>query len=458
MLHIDSALTPADLSPAIDSLWELSAQKWLSIEDRWDPTDGAPVFTVDGKYTSRGWTDWTQGFQFGSGLIQFDATGDDRCLERALNQILKYQPAHVTHFGVHDHGFNVVSTYGRWWKLIRSGKVEATPNELAGIELAIKASGSVQASRWTDLGDGLGFIHSFNGPHSLFIDTVRTLRVLSLAHQLGHRTLGEADQPISLLGRLIQHGLTTASYAVFYGDGRDRYDDKPGRVAHESLFNTKAIGEAAYRCPATQQGYSPFTTWTRGLAWAICGFAEQLEWLDTIDPGEVEETFDGAITHDDVVGAFREAAEVTSDFYLAEMPTDGVPYWDTGAPRLHELGDYQDRPAEPLNDIEPVDSSAAAIAAQGLIRLGRWLDAQGSDGAMYVAAGLTVTRALLAEPYLSTDTAHEGLLLHTVYHEPNGWDHNRGRNESCQWGDYHLRELALYVQRLSAGSDERFYG
>lgn len=457
MLHIDSSITSTQLLAPIEKLWQLSASKWLAIEDRWNPADGAPVFTVDGRYTSRGWTDWTQGFQFGSGLIQFDATGDTQFFDRAIAQILKHQPAHVTHFGVHDHGFNVVSTYGRWWKLIRSGKVEATEVELAGIELALKASASVQASRWTDLGDGLGFIHSFNGPHSLFIDTVRTLRVLSIAHQLGHRMLGEADAPISLLGRLVEHGLTTASYAVFYGDGRDRYDDKPGRVAHESLFNTNASGDSAYRCPSTQQGYAPFTTWTRGLAWAICGFAEQLEWLDAVNEAEVEELFEGAVSKADVVGAFKEAAEVTSDFYLAEMPTDGIPYWDTGAPSLHLVSGYQDHPADPFNEHEPVDSSAAAIAAQGLIRFGRWLGNRGEDGAMYEAAGLTVTRRLLSEPYLATDESHEGLLLHTVYHEPNGWDHNRGVNESCQWGDYHLRELALYVQRLAESGDERFY-
>ena len=57
--------------------------------------------------------------------------------------------------------------------------------------------------------------------------------------------------------------------------GRDAYDVR-GRVAHESVFN---INDGNYRCPRTQQGYSPFTTWTRGLAWAICGFAEQLEFF-----------------------------------------------------------------------------------------------------------------------------------------------------------------------------------
>ena len=71
-----------------------------------------------------------------------------------------------------------------------------------------------------------------------------------------------------------------------------------------------------------------------------------------------------------------------------------------------------------------------------------------------MAAGLTVARTLFSEPYLSTDPTHQGLLLHSVYHRPNGWDHiPQGRTvpcgESCMWGDYHVRELALLLRRLA---------
>jgi len=133
-----------------------------------------------------------------------------------------------------------------------------------------------------------------------------------------------------------------------------------------------------------------------------------------------------------------------------------VPYWDTGAPGLTHLGDYLDRPADPYNDHEPVDSSAAAIAAQGLIRLGTYLNGHddAAAGKRYLAAGLTAARTLFSEPYLSTDAKHQGLLLHAVYHRPNGWDHvPKGRKipcgESCMWGDYHARELALLIRRLA---------
>jgi hypothetical protein len=118
---------------------------------------------------------------------------------------------------------------------------------------------------------------------------------------------------------------------------------------------------------------------------------------------------------------------------------------------LHRLGDWQSRPADPFNAHEPVDSSAAAIAAQGLLRLGRYL-----KNKRYWQAGLTVLDALFSDPYLSADPKHQGLVLHSIYHRPNGWDCvPRGRKvpcgESSMWGDYHAREAALYVQRIANG-------
>jgi hypothetical protein len=334
------------------------------------------------------------------------------------------------------------------------GRIARDPAELDFHELAIKISGAVQASRWSKTSDGDGYIYSFNGPHSLFSDTIRSLRALALAHQLGHRLLGENDVAIGLLDRLLQHARTTARYNVYYGEGRDRYDVR-GRVAHESIFN---VNDGRYRCPSTQQGYSPFTTWTRGLAWIIAGFAEQLEWLQTRD----EDEFVSLGGRSNAEAMMLKAARAASDYYIENTPTDGIPYWDTGAPGLARLGDYLQRPAEPSNDFEPVDSSAAAIAAQGLLRLGRQLTDKGggNDGHRYFQAGLTVVRALLSSPYLSTDSNHQGLLLHAVYHRPRGWDHvPEGacvpRGESCMWGDYHLREVALYLQRLIR--DEPYY-
>ena len=444
MIRIDATLTPASLLPAVDRVFELSAKKIALIDRHWDPQQGTPVFTVAGRYTSRGWTEWTQGFQFGSALLQFDATGDRRMLDTGRDGTLAYMASHVSHVGVHDHGFNNVSTYGNLLRLAREGRIDADPWLVHFCELALKLSGAIQAARWTELPDGLGYIHSFNGAHSLFADTMRSLRSLAIGHQLGHALMGERDRRISLLQRLVQHADTNARYNVYFGAGRDIYDVR-GRVAHESVFNVR---DGSYRCPSTQQGYTPFSTWTRGLAWVMLGYAEQVEFLATLGNAELK-PFGGRKA---LLARYVDAARATADFYIDNTPTCGVPYWDTGAPGLVHLGDYLDRPADPYNDHEPVDSSAAAITAQGLIRLGHHLG--GKDGKRYMAAGLTVARTLFDEPYLSTTAQHQGLLLHAIYHRPNGWDHvPKGRRipcgESCMWGDYHLRELALYIGRLA---------
>jgi len=357
---------------------------------------------------------------------------------------------HLTHVGVHDHGFNNVSTYGGLWRLAREGRLDAPPWEIRFYELALKASGAVQARRWTTLPDG-GYIYSFNGAHSLFVDTIRSLRALAVAHMLGHRLFEEQDSSVSLIERLVQHARATAEYAVYYGRGRDTYDVR-GRTAHESLFN---VANGTYRGPNSQQGYSPFSTWTRGLAWAITGFAEQLEFIAE----RPYDDFGGEANRDAIEDWMIEAARATSDFYIDQgTASDGVPYWDTGAPGLPSLGDWAGRPADPFNDYEPVDSSAAAIAAQGLIRLARVLAVRGEDGSRYEQAGLGVLATLLDErgPYLSTGNAHQGLLLHSIYHRPNGWDYvpegsRIPRGESSQWGDYHLREAALLVRRIARG-------
>jgi hypothetical protein len=389
---------------------------------------------------------------------------------------------HVSHTGVHDHGFNNVSTYGNLWRLMREGRIPFNKRENDLYELALKVSGAIQASRWTETSD-TGFIYSFNGPHSLFVDTLRSLRSLAVAHQLGHALMGEGDQRISLLQRSVEHATTTASYNIYYGEGRDAFDVR-GRTAHETIFNGN---DGNYRCPNSQQGYSAFSTWTRGLAWAILGFAEQLEFLDSLAEeeiaiaaspsymnrihadrkhfirraekrfiAEVRQKMDRCAT--EFLKLLLRAATATADFYLVNCCSDGIPFWDTGAPYLYRLGDCLNKPADAFNKWEPVDSSAAAISAQGLVRLGNHLLAHGerSLGRKYRQAGLTIANTLLDDPYLSFDPNHQGLLLHSVYHRPNNWDYvapgqKVPNGESSMWGDYHARELALLLLREARG-------
>src|ERR1041384_4849789 len=106
MIQLRADLTPAGLLPKIRRMFEVSAAKIRAIESTWSPANGSPVCTVDGTYPSRGWTEWTQGFQFGSAILQFDATDDPQFLDIGRERTAAVMAPHVSHTGVHDHGFN----------------------------------------------------------------------------------------------------------------------------------------------------------------------------------------------------------------------------------------------------------------------------------------------------------------------------------------------------------------
>ena len=445
-MKIDRRVSPRSLLPSVTRFCDLAEGKIKRLAAQWDPARGTPVFTVGGRYTTRGWTEWTQGFQYGCAILQFDMTGDERFLDIGRKLTVERMAPHVSHVGVHDHGFNNVSTYGNLRRLMAEQRISFDRAELDFYELALKVSGAVQAARWSTTAQGGGYIYSFNGPQSLFSDTLRSLRSLVVAHQLGHSLMTENDVAVNLQQRAFEHAMTTLQYNVYYGAGRDAFD-VPGRVAHESIFN---VVDGNHRCANTQQGYSPFSTWTRGLAWILCGCAEQLEYL----AGTKATDWSASLSKSRVTAALKKAALAVAEFHIRNSFADGVPFWDTGAPGVTDFGDIRLRPSDPHNDVEPLDSSAAAICAQGYLRLGNYLLSRGDrkNGSRYRAAAWTIAKALFNEPYLAADRRHQGLLLHSIYHNPNGWDHvPRGRKipcgESSMWGDYHAMELALLVKR-----------
>jgi len=466
-MKLDQVPALASLKPALEQTFDLATKKILSLDRSWDVAKGTPVFTVEGKYTSRGWTEWTQGFQYGMAALTFDATDNRKLFDLARRRTIRQMLPHVTHIGVHDHGFNNLSTYGNLRRLMKEGRTKYDGFEEVYYNTAIAASGAVQAARWSGVNaskpnphsansTSLGYVYSFNGPHSLFVDTMRTIRILGVSWQLGHVLMHENDKKASLLKRSILHGLTTSQYVVFHGDSSHTYDVR-GRTSHESVFNRN---DGNFRCKSTQQGYSPFSTWTRGLAWAMLGYAEELEFIQTIDPKvfKAEVGLDKAA----VVKVYERCAIETSEHWIEDVTaTDGMPYWDDGAPGLAKLGDWQNRPADPYNDHEPVDSSAAAIAAQGLYRLGKYLGA--AKGKRYTQAALLIAKTLFAEPYLSTSAKHQGLILHSIYHRPNGWDHVPAGSkipcgESSMWGDYHALEFAnLLLREINKGKYITFF-
>ena len=205
------------------------------------------------------------------------------CSEWGVGRTIERMLPHVTHTGVHDHGFNNLSTYGNLLRLLGEGRLDNDPWQRRTYENAIAVSGAVQAARWSNhLRSGLHLLVQ-RSPLAVHRHDANTAHSGSGA-STGHALMGENDVEVNLLGRSIQHGLATSKYIVFHGDSPHTYDVR-GRTAHEGTFNRN---DGNFRARSTQQGYSPFSTWTRGLAWGMLGYAEELEFFQTVEADEFE--------------------------------------------------------------------------------------------------------------------------------------------------------------------------
>ena len=352
---------------------------------------------------------------------QFLDLGRARTLERMA--------PHLTHIGVHDHGFNNVSTYGNLWRLAREGRIDAervgSALLRAGAEGQRRGAG---AALDADCRDG-GFIYSFNGAHSLFVDTIRSLRALALGAPARPAPDGGAGRAASACSSAcVDHARATAQYNVYFGarprrlrrprahrarepvQRRQRHLSRPEHAA--GLLAVHAPGRAAWpgRCSASPSSSSSSTTLPTGSN----ARRPTRHRCDCSRP--------------------RARPAITTS---TRPPADGIPYWDTGAPGLAALADWRDRP--PIRSTITSRSTAPPprSRAQGLLRLGRLLDGAG-DGPRPTATGRPACRVVDTlfddgGPYLSADPAHQGLLLHSVYHWPNGWDHvPAGRRDAAR--------------------------
>ncbi len=430
-------------------MWELSARKIRATERAYDESRGSPVFTVERTWTSRGWTEWTQGFQYGSALLQFDATGEQEFLAAARREDARAHGA-----ARHAHGRARPRLQQRQHLRHPPAADErgAHPGGRGGAGL-LRAGPQGERRRAgppLDPDRRRGRVHLLLQRPALAVRGHHPVACAPWPWRTPWATScsEENDRRVSLLERLVQHAAATARYSVYYGEGRDAYD-VPGQGG--ARVDLQRATTAATAARARSRATRPSPPGPAGWRGRSSGSPSSWSSWDRSRRRTSQPRGRAGRRRSPLL---RRALQATADFYLANTAADGIPYWDTGAPGLAQLGDWRERPADPFNDHEPVDSSAAAIACQGLMRFGSWLRAAGeAGGERYLDAGLAVLARLLEEPYLGADDGHQGLLLHSVYHRPNGWDHvPAGRavpcGESSMWGDYHLREAALHAQRL----------
>jgi unsaturated chondroitin disaccharide hydrolase len=250
-----------------------------------------------------------------------------------------------------------------------------------GIHAVVVEAGSTLALRFKDKGQ---YLRSFVADESLFIDIMMNVGIIFYAAQ--------QKQDADLLRIATQHCLTSRRYLV-RGDGS---------TSHEGIFDTET-GE--FLRQTTHQGWRDDSSWARGLAWALYGFGTAY-----------------SFTRD---ARFLQTAEACANYYIEQTPEHGVPPndWMESNPAL------------------PYESSAAAIAAGGMLNLAK-LSGDPARASLYRRYALRILDTLTEPEFLAADTpGWEGILKHGSYHQRKGL----GVDESVMWGDYFFLEAMSKV-------------
>jgi unsaturated chondroitin disaccharide hydrolase len=328
-----------------------------------------PMYTVEGLWNREAdrWTSWCEGFFPGILWLLYKHSGDEKWRQLAEKYTKPLEPRRFDR-KVHDLGFLFFSTYLRWYHLTQDPKLRKVLIE-AGQTLALRHQKG-------------GYLCSFIGPHSLFIDIMMNVGIVFWA--------ARELQNNALFNIAMDHCRTTAHYLV----------RSNGSTAHEGIFDVET---GKFLHEATHQGWSADSAWSRGQAWAIYGFTAAYRLS-----GEPE---------------FLEVAQKCAEYWLRQEMVEGISLWD-----------FQLPPSEP----RLWDSSASAIAASAFWDLSEVV--LYNDIEKYKRAALNLLLNLCTDSFLANNKPEwEGILQHGLYH----YHKKLGVDESVIWGDHFFVEALV---------------
>lgn len=344
------------------------------------PANTYPNYTdANGEWVTTGARRWVSGFLAGQLWLMYEATGDPRWRRRAERRQagLAGQRQNTT---THDLGFVLFNSFGNGYRLTGKDRYR---------QVAVDGARSL-ATRWNAR---VGAIRSWNNRPSapatdfrVIIDGMMNLELLRWAAANGGKRRWSSMAKGHALRTLAEHVRTD------------------GSTYHLATY---ASNTGAVKYKRTVQGYDAESTWSRGQAWAIYGFAQA--YRSTGDP------------------RFLAAATRLADWFVARLPRDGVPFWDFGAPGIPSA---------------PRDSSAAAIAASALLDLSRQPLSDARAGT-YAKTAKKILTSLSSPAYLTEGTSNAALLAHGTGHKPSGL-----YDTGLVYGDYYFLEALVRYRAL----------
>jgi unsaturated chondroitin disaccharide hydrolase len=345
------------------------------------PVNQYPLTTdASGNWQTTGPAEWTSGFLPGELWLMYQLTGNTTWKTQAENRQAGIESRDGDTNSM-DLGFMLYTSYGNGYRLTGNPQYK---------QVLLTAAHAL-ATRYSSV---VGAIRSLNDTSSepasdfgVIIDGMLNLNLLWWgAAQSGGLPSWKsmaANHSTRTMQQNVRSDGSTYQLVVYNG-------------------NTGAVERRG-----TVQGYSASSVWSRGQAWAIYGFTEAYE-----------------ATHN---AAYLNTAEHAANWFMAHLPADGVPYWDFDAP---------------ITSTTPRDSSAAAVAASGLIELSKDLGTS-SLAAGYLTDAKRILAGLSTPRYLSEATSNAAILLHGTYDEPLG-----SVDTGLTWGDYYFIEALMRYQAL----------
>lgn len=327
--------------------------------------------------------EWTTGFWTGCIWLAYEATGDDSFKKAAEVQADSFfhRIKHKIDVNHHDMGFLFSLSCVAAYKL--------TGNETAR-EAALMAADHL-AGRYRENGRFLQAWGNVGEPseYRMIIDCLLNLPILYWASEV------TGDKKYA---QMAENHIRTAMRCIVREDNS----------TYHTYFIDMETGEPAYG--VTHQGNRNGSAWARGQAWGIYGIALSYHYL-----------------RDE---SYKELFVRVTDFFLAHLPEDLIPYWDF---------DFD------TGSSEPRDSSSAAIAVCGMLEMAKYLDEE--QAKTYTDAAYRLLNALICRCGNRDLKQSNGILLHGTYARDSKENTctDRGVDECNTWGDYFYMEALTRI-------------
>ncbi|MCC3375512.1 glycoside hydrolase family 88 protein [Cohnella sp. REN36] len=331
-------------------------------------------------------TDWTDGFWSGILWLSYQYSGDEAFRSAAARTVESFRQRLAGDLALdhHDIGFLYSLSAKAQWIVEKDESARRLALDAADKLMSRFREKGQYIQAWGPEGDPV------NGGR-IIIDCLMNLPLLYWAYE---QTGEERYRRTAIV-----HADKSRRYLV-------RGDDSSYHTFHFKPETGEPIGGD------THQGYTNGSTWTRGQAWGIYGFA--LSYRYSRDP------------------LYLETSKRLAKYFLERLPEDGVVYWDFNAPVNAET--YR-------------DSSASAIASAGILELLGHLEASDPDRGL-LEEGLQRSMTSLVRHYATIgDDGREGFIKRGSYHVLG----NFSPDDLTIWGDYFYLEALMRLERGMTG-------